>query len=137
MVEGGGLMMDDVRGICFVLPSRQSLGVGTLIPRDFILDPGTSSRVTYAPLVASSRRSCQTTVVLFNTETQRNRRVFSQGLSVPLVVIPPGFFLGHPRSASGVFQTLLSNSGGSLQHRVAEESEIILSGFSVPLVVIP
>ena len=74
-------MMDDVRGICFVLPSRQSLGVGTLIPRDFI----------------------------------------------------PGYL----RSARGVFQTLLSNSGGSLQHRVAEESEIILSGFSVPLWLYP
>ena len=41
--------------------------------------PGTSSRVTYAPLVASSRRSCQTTVVLFNTETQRLQRFFSRG----------------------------------------------------------
>ena len=72
MIDGGGLMMDDVRGICFVLPSRQSLGVGTLIPRDFI----------------------------------------------------PGYL----RSARGVFQTLLSNSGGSLQHRDAEESESLLSG---------
>ena len=63
----------------FVLPSRQSLGVGSLIPQDFIPEPGTLSRVTYAPLVASSRRSCQTTVVLFNTESQRNQRFFSRG----------------------------------------------------------
>jgi len=41
--------------------------------------PGTSSRVTYASLVASSRRSCQTTVVLFNTETQRLQRFSSRG----------------------------------------------------------
>ena len=41
--------------------------------------PGTSSRVTYAPLVASSRRSCQTAAVHSNTESQRNRRFFSQG----------------------------------------------------------
>ena len=46
---------------------------------DFIPEPGTLSRVTYAPLVASSRRSCQTTVVLFNTETQRLQRFSSRG----------------------------------------------------------
>ena len=41
--------------------------------------PETSSRVTYAPLVASSRRSCQIAAVHFNTETLRNRRFSSQG----------------------------------------------------------
>ena len=73
--------VEDVRGICFVLPSRQSLGVGSLIPRDVIL--------------------------------------------------------GYPRSTRGVFQTLLSNNSGPFQHRDAEASEILFSGFSVPLVVIP
>ncbi|MBR6597445.1 MAG: hypothetical protein IKK68_05785, partial [Paludibacteraceae bacterium] len=65
----------------FVLPSRQSLGVGSLIPRDFI-----------------------------------------PGLHAPLY---------------GVFQTLLSDNSGPFQHRDAEASEILFSGFSVPLVVIP
>ena len=65
----------------FVLPSRQSLGVGTIIPRDFI----------------------------------------------------PGYL----RSAHGVFQTLLSNNSGPFQHRDAEASEILLSGFSVPLCLYP
>ena len=82
MVDGGGC-----KRYCFVLSSRQSVGVGFLIPRDFIPYPETSSRVTVASLY-------------------------------------------------GVFQTLLSNSGGSFQHRDAEASEILFSGFSVPLVVI-
>jgi hypothetical protein len=55
---------------------------------------------------------------------------------VPLVVIPLDFFPGHPRSARGVFQTLLSNNSGHFQHRDAEATEILFSGFSVPLVVI-
>ena len=50
--------------------------------------PGTSSRVTYAPLVASSRRSCQTTVVLFNTETQRLQRFSSRGSPCLLWLYP-------------------------------------------------
>ena len=72
----------------FVLPSRQSLGVGSLIPLDFIPEPWTSSRVSYAPLY-------------------------------------------------GVFQTLLSDNSGPFQHRDAEASEILFSGFYMPLVVIP
>ena len=112
--------------------------------------------------IASSRRFCQTTVVLFNTETQRNRRFSSQGppclcgykdfipgyslrswrlpdASVkqrrffstqrrrgfgdsPLrvlctsVVIILDSIPSFPRSARGVFQTLLSNCDGSFQH---------------------
>ena len=54
-----------------------------------------------------------------------------------VALIPRDFIPGYLRSARGVFQTLLSNSGGSFQHRVAEESEIILSGFSVPLWLYP
>ena len=98
--------------------------------------PGTSSRVTYAPLMASSRRSSQTQ---WSFSTQR-RRCYRDSLLRVLrasVVIPLDFFPGHPRSARGIFQTLLSNSGGSFQHRVAEESEILLSGFSVPLWLYP
>ena len=50
---------------------------------------------------------------------------------------PRDFIPGYLRFARGVFQTLLSNSGGSFQHRDAEATEILFSGFSVPLVVIP
>ena len=70
------------------MPSRQSVGVVAPIPRDFIPEPGTSSRVTYAPLVESSRRSCQTTVVLFNTETQRLPRFSSRGSPCLLWLYP-------------------------------------------------
>ena len=49
-MEGGRLMMDDGRGICFVLPSRQSLGDGVLIPRDFILGPRDFIPGLHAPL---------------------------------------------------------------------------------------
>ena len=37
----------------------------------------------------------------------------------------------------GVFQTLLSDNSGPFQHRDAEASEILFSGFSMSLVVIP
>ena len=57
--------------------------------------PGTSSRVTYAPLVASSRRSCQTTVVLFNTETQRLQRFSSRGSPCLLWLYPWTSSLTH------------------------------------------
>ena len=82
------------------------MGVVAPIPRDFVPEPGTSSRVTYASLVASSRRYCQTTMVLFNTETQRNRRVFSQGFSVPLWLYPWTSSLTHWTSSQ--FYTLRS-----------------------------
>ena len=49
---------------------------------------------------------------------------------------PRDFIPGYLRSARGVFQTLLSNNSGPFQHRDAEASEILFSGFSVPLVVI-
>ena len=51
--------------------------------------------------------------------------------------IPRDFVPGYLRSARGVFQTLLSNNSGHFQHRDAEESEILLSGFSVPLWLYP
>ena len=47
------------------------------------------------------------------------------------------FIPGYLRFARGVFQTLLSNNSGHFQHRVAEESEILFSGFSVPLWLYP
>ena len=77
-MDDGWWMMEEER---FVLPSRQSVSVVALIPRDFI----------------------------------------------------PGYL----RSARGVFQTLLSNNSGPFQHRDAEASEILLSGFSVPLWLYP
>ncbi len=50
---------------------------------------------------------------------------------------PRDFIPGYLRSARGVFQTLLSNNSGPFQHRDAEASEILLSGFSVPLWLYP
>ena len=88
------------------MPSRQSLDVGSLIPRVYILGPWTSSRVTYAPLVESSRRSCQTTVVLFNTETQRLQRFSSRGSPCLLWLYPWTSSLTHWTSSQ--FYTLRS-----------------------------
>ena len=53
-----------------VLPSRQSLDVGSLIPRDFILGPGTSSRVTPASLCGVFRTHCLTRAVGKQTSPQ-------------------------------------------------------------------
>ena len=82
------------------------MDVGSLIPRNCILGPWTSSRVTYAPLVASSRRSCQTTVVLFNTETQRLQRFSSRGSPCLLWLYPWTSSLTHWTSSQ--FYTLHS-----------------------------
>ena len=71
----------------YCLPGK-AWALGLSYPGTSSLTHGTSSRVTYAPLVASSRRSCQTTVVLFNTETQRLQRFSSRGSPCLLWLYP-------------------------------------------------
>ena len=68
--------------------------------------PGTSSRVYTLRYMESSRRSCQTTVVLFNTETQRLQRFSSRGSPCLLWLYPWTSSLTHGTSSQ--FSTLRS-----------------------------
>ena len=68
--------------------------------------PWTSSRVYTLRYMASSRRSCQTTVVLFNTETQRLQRFSSRGSPCLLWLYPRTSSLTHWTSSQ--FYTLRS-----------------------------
>ena len=68
-----------------------------------------------APLVASSRRSCQIATVLFNTETQRNRRFSSQGSPCPC---------GLKTKKESTSMRLTPESGGYLLSRNSVPSAI-------------
>ena len=71
-------------------------------------------RLSY-PLVASSRRSCQIATVLFNTETQRNRRFSSQGPPCPC---------GLKTKKESTSMRLTPESGGYLLSRNSVPSAI-------------
>ena len=100
---------------------------------DGVLTPETSSRVTYAPLVASSRRCLVKQQWFFSTQRRRGIGDSSLGVLCASVVIPWTSSRVTHAPLYSVFQTLLSNNSGSFQHRVAEASEILLSGSSLPL----
>ena len=113
--------------ILYCLPGKAWV-LGLSYPWTSSLNPGLHPGLVTLRYMASSRRSCQTTVVLFNTETQRLQRFSSRGSTCLLWLYPWTSSLTHWTSSQFLHAPLVASSRRCPGHKVQTQ----VAGLSLP-----